>query len=119
MIKITRGWPPKRRKEQAERCKKNKPWRFSTGPKSDEGKKRVKNNSLKHARRSNAMIELKKALRMQKLFVDSMIERYLSYEPSDKYNIIRKKSVYRKLIYGTYPPTALLSSLMNERPSSL
>lgn len=46
--KITRGWPPKRRAEQARRLQKAKIWLKSTGPKSLAGKARVAKNAFKH-----------------------------------------------------------------------
>ncbi len=48
MPSITRGWPPERRREQAERLRKATPWKKSTGPKTAQGKENVKYNALKH-----------------------------------------------------------------------
>ncbi len=58
----TRGWPEKRRKEQAERCRKAKPWKHNTGPKTEEGKVAVRNNALKHGMDSRQMKEIDKML---------------------------------------------------------
>jgi len=45
---MSKGWTKERRKKQAERIRQQKPWEKSTGPKSDAGKKRSSQNSLKH-----------------------------------------------------------------------
>ncbi len=48
MAEITRGWPPKRRKDQAKNIRKSKAWESSTGPKTAEGKRICAQNALKH-----------------------------------------------------------------------
>ena len=53
---MTRGWTPEKRAAQAERTRKQKPWRKSTGPKSVPGQAVSKMNALKHGGRSAAAI---------------------------------------------------------------
>ncbi len=45
---MKRQWSEKRRKEQAERCRRNQPWKNATGPKTKEGKARSSMNAYKH-----------------------------------------------------------------------
>ena len=40
-----KGWTPERRKKQSEAIRQWKPWRKSTGPKSQEGKTAVAGNT--------------------------------------------------------------------------
>ena len=44
---MAKGWTEERRKAQAERCRKNKPWEKSTGPRTAEGKARSSMNAFK------------------------------------------------------------------------
>ena len=71
MTKITKGWPPERRRQQAERAKKNKPWENSTGPKTVSGKQTSSQNAYQHGRRSLRYIiayrRLSQLLKLQKL----------------------------------------------------
>lgn len=69
MIKITRGWPPARRKAQAERIRTQKPWLHSTGPRTIKGKQRTRLNGLKHNMRSAAMRRLRRALQKQRYYM--------------------------------------------------
>jgi len=45
---MSKGWSPERRAAQAARCRQNKPWQKSTGPKTKEGKARASINAFKH-----------------------------------------------------------------------
>jgi hypothetical protein len=69
MTTITRGWPPKRRRKQAFRIRRQKPWRLSTGPKTAAGKKITSQNAMKHGYRSVHYHEVCRLLRTQRLFI--------------------------------------------------
>lgn len=57
-----KGWTPERRAQQAALICRLRPWRCSTGPRSDSGKARSARNALKHGQRSRANI-----LRLQRI----------------------------------------------------
>jgi FkbM family methyltransferase len=65
----TRGWPPSRRKAQADRIRQRKPWLHSTGPRTPEGKRRTSLNAVKHYMRSAAMRRIHAAMRRQRAFL--------------------------------------------------
>ena len=64
-----RCWTPEQRADAAQRARKNKPWRHSTGPKTAAGKARSRLNSYKHGLHSVACRELKWVLREQSRYV--------------------------------------------------
>ncbi len=66
---MTKGWSEERRKKQAERCRQNKPWEQSTGPKTTEGKKRSSLNAYKHGHRCGVWDECREMLRLNREFV--------------------------------------------------
>ena len=70
----TRGWTPERRRKQAKRCKKLRPWTKSTGPKTQNGKDKAKHNAYKHGLDSVDGLEFRKLLTMQRLFVKRVKE---------------------------------------------
>lgn len=78
MIKITRGWPPARRKAQAERIKKTKPWLKSTGPRTALGKAKIKYNAWKHGCQCHEMLRVRAVLRRQRDYLTRVKERYTS-----------------------------------------
>ncbi len=45
---MAKGWTEERRKAQAERCRKNAPWKKATGPKTAAGKAKSSVNAYKH-----------------------------------------------------------------------
>jgi hypothetical protein len=46
---MPREWSDKQRAEQAERCRQNQPWRYSTGPRTKQGKTKSSMNAKKPA----------------------------------------------------------------------
>lgn len=66
-------WTPERRAAQAARCRANRPWEKSTGPKTTFGKGRSALNSHKHGHRSAEMQTIKHILRMHGLFITSLL----------------------------------------------
>jgi len=67
-----RPWPEKRRKKQAENCRKTKPEQHSTGPKTPEGKATASQNARKHGLRSAEVTELKRLLKTQRELISSL-----------------------------------------------
>lgn len=72
MPKITRGWPPDRRKKQAETIRKTKPWANSTGPRTAKGKNACRLNSLKHGMRRAETRAFIKLMRQQRQFIKTL-----------------------------------------------
>lgn len=60
------GWTPERKARQAELIKTWKPWKHSTGPKTEEGKKGCKMNAKTHGLRSQECRALLSVLQNQK-----------------------------------------------------
>jgi len=75
MSKITRGWNEERRQKQAKNCRKTKPWMKTTGPKTSEGKAKVRDNALKHGMRTVEAEELRRLLHIQQKMVTAIIEK--------------------------------------------
>lgn len=67
------GWSDARRRAQAERIRRVRPWENSTGPRTAEGKKRIKQNAVKHGARSRQMTEIKRLLRWQRRTVKDIM----------------------------------------------
>lgn len=63
-------WTEERRAAQRERIQQTKPWLKSTGPKTEEGKKRVRMNALKHGNRSEEVKKIREVLRLNREFRD-------------------------------------------------
>ena len=66
-------WTPERRAAQAARCRANRPWEKSTGPKTAAGKARCALNSHKHGHRSAEMQTIRHILHMHGLFITSLL----------------------------------------------
>ena len=70
--RASKGWPPKRRLEQAARCRAQTLWQHSTGPKTTGGKARSAQNAVRHNRRSALyrleIKRLRQILKMQRAY---------------------------------------------------
>ncbi|KMP11628.1 hypothetical protein UR09_02890 [Candidatus Nitromaritima sp. SCGC AAA799-A02] len=67
-------WTVARREAARRRCKKFKPWKDSTGPTSDKGKKKVSLNATKDGRFSKPVREQRKKLRAKgNSFLDEVV----------------------------------------------
>jgi hypothetical protein len=60
---MTRAWTEEDRKRQSELMHRLKPWTRSTGPRTEDGKRRSARNAFKHGFRSRSMKALHAALR--------------------------------------------------------
>jgi hypothetical protein len=69
--RAARGWPPARRRAQAERIRRICPWLHATGPRTENGKRRARYNACKHNMRSAAMAALRQALRRQRAWLEA------------------------------------------------
>lgn len=74
MARKTRGWTPKLRARQAARCRKQEPWRKSSGPKTESGKAAISQNALKHGLRSAEFRELCALLRAHAALTKAVAE---------------------------------------------
>lgn len=71
--KVTRGWPPKRRAQQAARCKTQNPSHHATGPKTDDGKTRAAQNARTHGMRSKDVLILLSLLAEQNRYLKELL----------------------------------------------
>jgi hypothetical protein len=65
MIKTTRGWPPSRRRAQAETIRRTRPWTRSTGPRTAAGKATCARNGYRRSLRSPTYLQFRALLRWQ------------------------------------------------------
>ena len=63
-----------RRRKKIENIKKNKPWKFSTGSKTNERKAASSQNALKHGMRSAMMMDLYKAMAHQNRYLREVMK---------------------------------------------
>jgi hypothetical protein len=86
-------WTEERRKKQAEAIKRWKPWEKSTGPKTKDGKARIRLNACKHGFRSQSATILIEMLNANKAFIalailyanhDSAVKQRLRYKRTNK-----------------------------------
>ena len=66
---ITKGWPLSRRRAQAARIRRIKPWLKTTGPRTAAGKARSAQNAIKRAPAARAVIGIRALLRWQGRFM--------------------------------------------------
>ncbi len=71
-LKKSPGWTPERRRRQAERIRRQRPWLHSTGPRTAAGKAVSSHNALIHGLRSRARRVLCLLLRVQRDFVRNL-----------------------------------------------
>ena len=74
----SRGWPPERRRKQAERLRKLKPWLKSTGPKTRTGKARAAQNALKHGGRARLIRKIAYMLALHRRLLRKINENLCS-----------------------------------------
>ena len=99
------GWPPERRKAQAERIKKQKPWQHATGPKTAAGKAKSAQNAYKHGFRSRDYLEICRLLRWQRDFVKNIVAQL-------------KNGTYNKSDVSPSPPSPVIPRLVRGIHSS-
>lgn len=71
---MAKGWTEERRRAQAERCRANKPWDKSTGPKTEAGKARVSMNAYKYGSDTRCKKLMRDILKHNRAFVKSVWE---------------------------------------------
>lgn len=99
-IKVTKGWPPARRKAQAARIRITKPWLHSTGPKTPEGKFITRWNAVTHGATTAHWRRLAKALRKQRNFIKEIARLR---EERERQNILhyRLNAVQSTFVWST------------------
>jgi hypothetical protein len=70
---MANGWTPERRQRQRELIQTWKPWQQSTGPKTDDGKRRASRNAWKGAIRPQIRA-LASILSEQRLSLNAMVD---------------------------------------------
>lgn len=65
-------WSEERRQKQREIINRNRPWEKSTGPRSRKGKILSSRNAYKHGNRGRGRKALRRALRLNKAFVEAI-----------------------------------------------
>ncbi|NCT41042.1 MAG: hypothetical protein GW778_05220 [Alphaproteobacteria bacterium] len=74
MKRKSKGWSKERRAQQAINCRRTKPERFATGPKTDKGKATSSQNAYKHGLRSADILHLRKLLRQQSAHLKFIVD---------------------------------------------
>src|SRR5689334_12392759 len=89
-------WTEERRKKQAEASKRWKPWEKSTGPRTKDGKERIRLNACKHGMRSQSAAALIGMFRANKAFVELAI-LYANQDSAVQQHLRRKRTNKRRL----------------------
>ena len=66
---MSKGWTEERRRAQAERCRVNKPWTKSTGPRTAEGKARSSMNAFKNGGKTGRIKMTRELLALNRAFL--------------------------------------------------
>ena len=74
-MKNNNCWTKERRRKQAERCRANKPWQQSTGPKTIIGKTITSQNATKHGLRSQDGLKFRRLMHTQRQLVNQIIKQ--------------------------------------------
>lgn len=69
-----RKWTLEQRLQQAQKIQELKPWQYSTGPKTPEGKAKSRKNSYKHGTRCKEVRDLARQLTEWKKNLTQLIE---------------------------------------------
>ncbi|GJL85802.1 MAG: hypothetical protein DHS20C02_15770 [Micavibrio sp.] len=93
---MSKGWSEERRKQQAERCRQNKPWEKSTGPRTAEGKRKSSLNAFKHGLYSRSHDEFRLLLRLGQAYMIKMLE---TLEDNEKIRMVNERRARRKRAY--------------------
>ena len=105
-VKITRGWPPARRKAQSLRCRAQKPWLHSTGPRTLAGKLRTRYNGHKHGMTAAHWRTLTRALKHQRDFINK-IRALREEREQENTTHTRLPRMLSSLTYAVLPAEAL------------
>lgn len=85
-MSVTNGWTPRRRKQAACNARKNKPWKHSTGPRTEEGKAKVSKNAITHGNRIAELEYLRHLLHLHRQYL-----KRVKKEQQEKYRLLLLK----------------------------
>jgi hypothetical protein len=98
---MTTHWTEGRREDAARRARLNKPWLYSTGPRTPLGKKKSSRNSLKHGYYNQEKVILRWYLRLCALRLKQAKGYFVIQK--NKHRIFKKTR--NELIQKNYKPT--------------
>jgi len=90
---MAKGWTEERRQKQAERCRQNKPWEKSTGPRTEAGKKAGRYNAVKHGHRSRKCREALLIIEANREF----LRRLDNFLLADDFDLCKTNELIKKL----------------------
>jgi hypothetical protein len=89
---MAKGWTEERRRAQAERIRKTKPWEKATGPRTAAGKRRSSMNAYKHGGRCRFMDQYRLLLWLNREFVkQTMIAETAHMDSARRTNELLKR----------------------------